>query len=82
MSGQRDRPKRLAEKLLAIRFNLGLSQSQMAQRLNFKGHYGRISEYVLGKRQPSVLMLLSYARVAEIPVEQIIDDKLDLLLDR
>lgn len=54
MSRKRQRPTRLAEKLLAIRFSLGLSQSQMVQRLNFKGQYGRLSEYELGKRQPSL----------------------------
>jgi len=72
------RPKRLAEKLLTIRQDLGLSQSQMVQRLNFKGQYGRISEYELGKRQPSVLVLLSYARVAGLHIDDLVDDETDL----
>jgi transcriptional regulator with XRE-family HTH domain len=72
------RPKRLAEKLLAIRQRLALSQSQLAKRINPQMHYGRVSEYELGKRQPPIVVLLAYARVASIPLENIIDDKINL----
>jgi hypothetical protein len=41
--------KYLAAKLVAIRSSLGLSQSQMAQRLNFKGYYHRLSEFEKGR---------------------------------
>lgn len=44
----REKPMRLASKLKAIRQRLGLSQTEMVQRLKFKGQYGRISEYELG----------------------------------
>ena len=50
----------------------------MKRLLNFKGQYGRISEYELGKRQPTITVLLSYARAANIPLEQIVDDELEL----
>jgi transcriptional regulator with XRE-family HTH domain len=38
----------------------------------------RISEYEHGTREPNLLVLLAYARLAEIPLEYIIDDDLDL----
>lgn len=74
----REKPIKLASKLKVIRQRLGLSQTEMKARLNFAGHYGRISEYELGKRQPSVLTLLLYARAAGIRLEELIDDELEL----
>ena len=74
----RPTPKRTAEKLLAIRRRLGLSQTQMKHRINFKGDYGRISDYELGKRFPTVLTLLSYARAAGIHVDDLVDDSVSL----
>ena len=76
----RDKPQRVAPKLKAIRERLGLSQSQMVRRLNFKGEYSRISEWELGRRNPSVKVLLSYARVARIPLEEIVDDEMELTI--
>jgi hypothetical protein len=52
----------------------------MKRLINFKGDYGRISDYELGKRQPTILTLLSYARVAKVPLEQIVDDDLELTI--
>jgi len=40
--------------------------------------YKRISEYESGRREPSLLVLLAYARVAGIHLEEIVDDKLEL----
>jgi len=51
---------------------------QMKHRINFSGDYGRISDYELGKRVPTILTLLAYARAAKIPLEQIVDDELEL----
>jgi transcriptional regulator with XRE-family HTH domain len=59
---------------------LGLTQIEMKQRLNFGGHSGRLSEYELGRRQPSVLVLLAYARVAGIHLEDLVDDEVELKL--
>jgi len=39
-------------------------------------HYGRISDYELGKREPSLWILLAYARVAGIHLEDIVDDNI------
>ena len=52
----------------------------MVKRLNFKGHYGRISEYELGKRVPTVLTLLLYARVAGVHIDDLVDDDIELNL--
>jgi transcriptional regulator with XRE-family HTH domain len=72
------RPERLAEKLRQIRISLGLSQTEMLNRLGFDIHYSRISEYELGKNEPALPILLRYARVAGVIVDVLIDDELDL----
>ena len=73
----RRKPQHLAAKLLAIRRQLGVTQLEMAQMLGFAA-YCRLSEYEKGRREPNLLLLLSYARVAQVPVENLIDDSLDL----
>ena len=80
MGNPRPRPMRLAEKLRQIRIGLGLSQTQMLERLGYSDsmHYGRISEYEQDKREPSLMILLAYARAASIHVEDIINDDFDL----
>ena len=76
----RQRPERLAEKLRAIRDALGLSQAQMVKHLDAEGTIGpgQISEFESGKREPSLILLLRYARSARVHVEDLIDDELDL----
>ena len=76
----RQRPQRLPEKLLAIRSALGLSQAQMVKRLDGEGVIvpGQISEFETGKREPSLITLLQYARAANVSTDVLIDDALDL----
>jgi transcriptional regulator with XRE-family HTH domain len=73
-------PERLAEKLLLIRSALGLSQSEMLRRLGLEDDlwYTQISGYELGRSVPPPVVLLEYARVANVYVEALIDDELDL----
>ena len=80
MGNPRPRPERLAKKLLQIRTGLGLSQTQMLERLGFSDsmHYGRISEYEQDKREPALITLLAYARAASVHLEDIVDDNLEL----
>ncbi|HUQ32970.1 MAG TPA: helix-turn-helix transcriptional regulator, partial [Pyrinomonadaceae bacterium] len=80
MGYARPRPERLAGKLMQIRQALGLSQSEMLKRLGAEDMitYQRISEYEMGKSEPSLMVLLQYARVAGVPTEVLIDDELDL----
>jgi transcriptional regulator with XRE-family HTH domain len=71
--------RHLAAKLLAIRRSLGLSQPKMAQLLPMlKGGHYRISEFEKGRRVPNVLVLLAYARAAQIPLESLVDDGIEL----
>jgi len=63
--------------LLALRQDLGLSQPQIAKRLGIQ-EYTNISKYELNKNEPPLAVLLAYSRVARIPVENIIDDAMDL----
>ncbi|HEU4594540.1 MAG TPA: helix-turn-helix transcriptional regulator [Pyrinomonadaceae bacterium] len=80
MGSARPRPARLAEKLLHIRTVFGLSQTEMYRRLGVENliDYTKISTYELGKREPPLMVLLQYARVAGVPTEVLIDDELDL----
>jgi hypothetical protein len=43
-------------------------------------HDTNISKYELNKNEPPLTILLAYARLAGIPVEQIIDDDLELTI--
>ena len=75
----RQKPARLSEKLLYIRQALGLSQNQLIRRLGFEELVqGTISAFESGGREPSLLVLLAYARAANVSVESLIDDALDL----
>jgi transcriptional regulator with XRE-family HTH domain len=76
----RRKQKRLAEKLLTIRLALGLSQNEMLRQLGAEEDLlrGSISNYELGDREPPLYVLLGYARAANIYVDTLIDDELDL----
>jgi len=58
--GARLKPTRLAEKLRQIRLSLGLSQSEMLERVGFGEELFRsnVSQYELGAREPPLLVLL------------------------
>ena len=76
----RQKPKRLAEKLLQIRLALDLSQSELVRRLGLEDtiSYKKVSDYERGSREPTLPILLRYARVANVAMETIVDDELDL----
>ena len=73
-------PARLAEKLLLIRERLRLSQNELIRRLGMDDELtqARVSAYERGAREPSLTVLLRYARAANVSVEALIDDELDL----
>ena len=75
---RRRQPRRLARKLLAIRQRLGLSQTEMASRLDLKVAYTAISAYERGTREPDLITLLAYARIASVTVDDLIDDNVKL----
>jgi transcriptional regulator with XRE-family HTH domain len=76
----RPRPERLPEKLLQIRLELNLSQDGMLRRLGLDEKLSRtsISAYELGTGEPPLPVLLDYARIANVWVDVLIDDGLDL----
>jgi transcriptional regulator with XRE-family HTH domain len=80
MGYARPRPKRLAEKLLHIRTALGLSQTELWRRLGVEDEISHklISKYELDQNEPPLSVLLSYARLAGINMEALVDDALDL----
>jgi transcriptional regulator with XRE-family HTH domain len=76
----RNRPKRLGSKLRQIRMSLDLTQPEMIKKLAVKEalYPASISEYERGKREPPLLVLLRYARIAGVSTDLLIDDKLKL----
>lgn len=74
----RQKPARLAAKLLQVREALGLSQNELIRRLGVELTQNRVSDYELGKGEPSLPLLLSYARLAGVCLERLVDDDLDL----
>lgn len=80
MGSPRQKPQRLAEKLLQIRLALDLSQGGMLERLGVADEHfrSRISAYELGNREPPLPVLLTYARLVGISTDVLIDDELDL----
>lgn len=74
---ERHYPKRLGEKLRQIRTALGLSQNGMLKSLGSpEGLLGTsISAYERGIREPPLLILLEYARIAGVCVDALLDDE-------
>lgn len=71
---------RLPTKLKAIRVGLKLSQSELLDRIGFADYLFRsnISQYERGLRVPAPAVLLAYARLADLDLAVLIDDKLNL----
>jgi transcriptional regulator with XRE-family HTH domain len=79
-SSARERPVHLPRKLLAIREHLCLSQTEMGIRLGLEQPFARnyVSGYERGTREPTLKVLLAYARAAGISTDVLIDDELEL----
>jgi transcriptional regulator with XRE-family HTH domain len=80
MGYARPKPERLADKLKQIRLALGLSQTEIHRRLGVEDLISNthISRYESGLREPPLIILLQYARIAGINTEALIDDDVDL----
>ena len=76
----RRRPHRLAKKLLAIRQAFGDSQNSLLRRIGLAEELTQsdISAFERGTREPSLLVLLQYARLAQVWIDVLVDDELDL----
>ncbi len=81
-SAKRPRPERLPEKLLTIRNNLdgGLSQNEMIRKLGLENdlEQERISKYERGVLDPPWFVLCAYADVANVWLEVLVKDELNL----
>lgn len=76
----RHAPKRLGEKLLRIRESFGDSQVAFLERLGNPEAVTQksISGYERGQREPPLLILLQYAKTANIFLEILVEDSLNL----
>lgn len=76
----REKPKRLAEKLFEIRLALGLSQDGIIRHMGLTERLSRddVSKYERGLREPTLLVLLRYARAAGVCLDALADDGVKL----
>jgi transcriptional regulator with XRE-family HTH domain len=77
---KRLRVEKLAQKLKQIRESLGLSQNELIKELGFENeiYQGNVSEYESGRREPPLPILLSYAQLAGICLDVIVNDNITL----
>jgi transcriptional regulator with XRE-family HTH domain len=74
---RRAMPKKLPAKLKAIREKLGMSQREIVTALNYKAtplRASQISQYENGQREPTMMLVLSYAKLAKLSTDVLIDD--------
>lgn len=58
-----------------------MSQREIVVALNYKDtplRASQISQYKNGQREPTMMLVLAYARLAEVPMEFLVDDKMKL----
>lgn len=74
------RPKRLGEKLAAIRKSFKLSQNELIRKLGFHNVLLReeISSFERDVRVPPPLVLLELARLAGLHVDDLLDDSIEI----
>ena len=78
---KRMRPALLGEKLLAIRQHFDCSLAQMARKLSnekFTVSRTSISQYESNHNEPSLPIILRYARLAGITIDVLADDDIKL----
>ena len=73
----------MAEKLFHIRHRLELTQEELKERLEQLGFVSDldradVSEFERGRRDPDLLTLLSYGRLANFYLDVLVDDEQDL----
>lgn len=76
----RRKPRRLAEKLLTVRQAFGDSQNSLLRRLGLAEELTQsdVSAFERGTREPPLMVLLQYARVAGVWIDVLVDDEMDL----
>jgi DNA-binding XRE family transcriptional regulator len=81
--GRRARPKKLQGKLCEIRRRLDITQEEMAKSLIKHGaekttHSGYVADFESGKREPSLLGVLAYAKSIGVCSDALLDDEVNL----
>lgn len=80
-SASRAKPEKLGEKLLKIRQGFEYSFTQMANKLSDERISIRrtdVQRFEIGTREPSLIILLRYARLVNVSTDLLIDDEQDL----
>jgi transcriptional regulator with XRE-family HTH domain len=77
---KRPQPKRLPAKLRQIREALGYTQEEMVRQLGLKGKVPRsyLSRFESGEREPPLEVLLRYSQLANVWINALVDDAVDL----
>jgi transcriptional regulator with XRE-family HTH domain len=77
---KRKRPARLAEKLLEVRIKLQLSQGGMLRQLGLEDEMERdyISKFERGVLEPPLHVLCAYGEAANVFLDVLVRDNLDL----
>lgn len=82
----RHTPKRLAEKLALIRKSLGVETfEEMISLLDVNEvnlYRSSIHEYERGNREPPLIVLLHYSELAGVTINDLVDDRIELLLPK
>jgi len=82
MGHVRRKPKLLPHKFVVIREHLGIAPVDMARKLEvvrkLKVTSRRLSNYENGKSEPTLMELLAYARLAGVPMDLIVDDRVSV----
>ena len=74
------KPTKLSIKLLSIRNQLGFTQGELINALGMESEVSQsqISAFERGTRIPSLLILLKYAKLAQISTDSLLDDEIEL----
>jgi transcriptional regulator with XRE-family HTH domain len=77
---RRKSPAKLAAKLLAVRTQLNESQGGMLVRLKIESEFERdyVSKWERGLLEPPLFVLCAYAEAANVWLEVLVKDELDL----
>jgi transcriptional regulator with XRE-family HTH domain len=79
-SSRRIRPAKLAGKLKRIRLDLNLTIDELIRKLDCSEvplYRSTISQYEKNLREPPLIVLLNYGRIAKLPLEVLIDDNIN-----
>lgn len=78
---KRTTPIKLAEKLSKIRTDLDLTIDELIEKFDCPDiplYPASISMYESGKREPPLVILLRYARLAKVSMESLVDDEIEV----